>query len=75
MVLTHTSHLPSFRIGDDSRISTSILAWACIRLDRLRQGYRFVRLMDMNGRPVHRGGLFVRIEKRLDGKDGSSGEA
>ncbi|KAG5919228.1 hypothetical protein E4U42_006581 [Claviceps africana] len=54
-----------FRIGDDSRISTSILAWACIRLDRLRQGYRFVRLMDMNGSPIPRGGLFVKIEKKL----------
>ncbi|KAG5981041.1 hypothetical protein E4U55_003358 [Claviceps digitariae] len=54
-----------FRIGDDSRISTSILAWACIRLDRLRQGYRFVRLMDMNGSPIHRGGLLVKIEKKL----------
>ncbi|KAG6117234.1 hypothetical protein E4U14_007993 [Claviceps sp. LM454 group G7] len=54
-----------FRIGDDSRISTSILAWACIRLDRLRQGYRFVRLMNMSGSPIHRGGLFVKIEKKL----------
>ncbi|KAG6010443.1 hypothetical protein E4U21_006442 [Claviceps maximensis] len=54
-----------FRIGDDSRISTSILAWACIRLDRLRQGYRFVRLMDMNGSPIDRGGLFVKVEKKL----------
>ncbi|KAG5993328.1 hypothetical protein E4U43_003536 [Claviceps pusilla] len=61
-----------FRIGDDSRISTSILAWACIRLDRLRQGYRFVRLMGMNGRPIHRGGLFVKIEKKLYGNNAVS---
>ncbi|QPG96210.1 hypothetical protein C2857_003558 [Epichloe festucae Fl1] len=54
-----------FRIGDDSRMSTSILAWACIRLDRLRPGYRFVRLMDMNGSPIHDGGLFVKIEKKM----------
>lgn len=26
-------------------------AWACIRLDRLRPGYRFVRLMDKDGLP------------------------
>lgn len=40
-------------------------AWACIRLDRLRPGYRFVQLMDMSGQPVREGRLFVKIAKEL----------
>ncbi|KID89878.1 1-phosphatidylinositol-4,5-bisphosphate phosphodiesterase 1 [Metarhizium guizhouense ARSEF 977] len=54
-----------FRIGDDSRMSTSVLAWACIRLDRLRSGYRFIPLMDLEGAPIPRGALYVKIEKSL----------
>ncbi|KAK2608468.1 hypothetical protein QQS21_003038 [Conoideocrella luteorostrata] len=56
-----------FRILDDSQTRNSILAWACIRLDRLRSGYRFVRLMSMKGSPIHHGGLFVKIDKKLHG--------
>ncbi|KHN94272.1 1-phosphatidylinositol-4,5-bisphosphate phosphodiesterase 1 [Metarhizium album ARSEF 1941] len=52
-----------FRIGDDTRLSTSILAWACIRLDRLRPGYRYIPLMDMEGTPIPHGALYVKIEK------------
>ncbi|OAA46984.1 1-phosphatidylinositol-4,5-bisphosphate phosphodiesterase 1 [Metarhizium rileyi] len=54
-----------FRVGDDSRMSSSILAWACIRLDRIRPGYRYIPLMDMEGAPIPRGALYVKIEKTL----------
>lgn len=42
--------------GPQSILSTLPLtdvmtAWACIRLDRLRLGYRFVRLHDKEGMP------------------------
>ena len=43
----------------------SLLSWACIRLDRLRVGYRFVRLADPRGRPIRGGRLFVKVEKKL----------
>lgn len=39
-----------------------VAAWACIRLDRLRRGYRFVDLMDCKGNPSE-GKLFVKIDK------------
>ncbi|KAI9761935.1 MAG: hypothetical protein M4579_000718 [Chaenotheca gracillima] len=38
------------KILDDDKLGRDDLAaWACIRLDRLRQGYRFVRLFDARG--------------------------
>lgn len=40
----------------------TMAGWACIRLDRLRTGYRFVSLMDARGNPTE-GKLLVRIEK------------
>lgn len=40
-------------------------AWACIRLDRLRSGYRFIRLLDIKGNPIDNGRLFVKISKKL----------
>ncbi|OAQ97435.1 hypothetical protein LLEC1_02524 [Akanthomyces lecanii] len=46
-------------------INWPTLAWACIRLDRLLPGYRFIQLMDMDGRPVTGGRLFVKIAKTL----------
>lgn len=42
----------------------NLAGWACIRLDRLQQGYRFVRLMDAHGRPTE-GKLFIKVEKTL----------
>ncbi|KAJ4256013.1 hypothetical protein NW762_009087 [Fusarium torreyae] len=36
-------------------------AWACIRLDRLRVGYRFVRLLDKHGMPSQ-GILLIKTE-------------
>ncbi|KAJ6787322.1 hypothetical protein PWT90_09296 [Aphanocladium album] len=40
-------------------------AWACIRLDRLQSGYRFIKLMDIKGNPIEDGRLFVKITKEL----------
>ncbi|KAJ3495344.1 hypothetical protein NLG97_g3458 [Lecanicillium saksenae] len=40
-------------------------AWACIRLDRLRSGYRFIQLMDIKGNLIQDGRLFVKIVKEL----------
>ena len=41
-----------------------LAGWACIRLDRLQQGYRFIDLLDERARETE-GKLFVRIEKTL----------
>lgn len=72
-----SDHLVSrrFKIEDESRLvpdnpvsrllNLNILSWACIRLDRLQQGYRFVRLFDPRGRPIRGGKLLVKIEKNL----------
>ncbi|KAH7019202.1 PLC-like phosphodiesterase [Ilyonectria destructans] len=56
-----------FKVEDDSTnfVSSPLLAWACIRLDRLRNGYRFVRLMDSRGYPVEGGKLLVKVEKTI----------
>ncbi|KAI6780613.1 1-phosphatidylinositol bisphosphate phosphodiesterase-like protein [Emericellopsis cladophorae] len=53
------------KIEDDRLVGSSLLAWACIRLDRLRQGYRFIELRDTRGHPVDGGKLLVRIVKTL----------
>lgn len=42
-----------------------VLAWACIRLNRLRSGYRFIGLKDMKGNPVRGGKILVKIEKQF----------
>ncbi|KAM0439787.1 hypothetical protein ACHAPT_000882 [Fusarium lateritium] len=54
-----------FKIEDDSSKmgSSPLLAWACIRLDRLRPGYRLIRLMDSKCHAVPSGKLLVKIEK------------
>jgi len=58
------SQPPRFKIEDAKYAKDSMAAWACIRLDRLQQGYRFVHLMDMKGQ-LTAGLLFVKIEKTL----------
>lgn len=42
-----------------------LAAWACIRLDRLQNGYRFIDLKDAHGKPSA-GKLLVKIEKVLE---------
>ncbi|KAI0477886.1 PLC-like phosphodiesterase [Xylariaceae sp. FL0804] len=54
-----------FLVKDDEEFGRDALAgWACVRLDRLRAGYRFVRLMDREGRPSS-GVLLVKVEMKL----------
>ncbi|KAJ5639706.1 uncharacterized protein N7484_007568 [Penicillium longicatenatum] len=53
-----------FKIKDDEFVRDSLAAWACIRLDQLREGYRFIHLHDSTG--LNAGGvLLVRISKRI----------
>lgn len=53
-----------FKAEDAGYTKDSLAAWACIRLDRLQQGYRFVRLLDAKGL-ASEGLLLVKIEKTL----------
>ncbi|KAI1648914.1 PLC-like phosphodiesterase [Daldinia loculata] len=53
-----------FLIKDDEIGRDDLAAWACIRLDRLRSGHRFVRLLDNRGRESE-GVLLVKIDKKL----------
>ncbi|KAK1540107.1 phosphatidylinositol-specific phospholipase C [Colletotrichum costaricense] len=53
-----------FKIEDDPLLGgDELLSWACIRLDRLRPGYRFIKLMDTKNRPIEGGKLLVKIDK------------
>ncbi|KKF92549.1 1-phosphatidylinositol 4 5-bisphosphate phosphodiesterase 1 [Ceratocystis platani] len=51
-----------FTIRDDEIGSDDLAAWACIRLDRLREGWRFVHLLDTDGM-LTKGVLLVKITK------------
>ncbi|OTB01867.1 hypothetical protein M426DRAFT_323099 [Hypoxylon sp. CI-4A] len=53
-----------FLVKDDEIGRDDLAAWACVRLDRLRSGYRFVHLMDNEGRESG-GVLLVKVEKKL----------
>ena len=53
-----------FKVEDAKYAKDSLAAWACIRLDRLQQGYRFVHLLDAKGLATA-GVILVRIEKSL----------
>jgi phosphatidylinositol phospholipase C delta len=47
----------------DDRIGTDDLAaWACVRLDRLQSGFRFLHLLDAKGMESA-GALLVKITK------------
>lgn len=52
------------KIHDDEIGKDDLAAWACIRLDRLQQGFRFVHLLDARGEPTT-GVLLVKITKSL----------
>ncbi|KAK5050362.1 hypothetical protein LTR84_003643 [Exophiala bonariae] len=53
------------KIKDDRSIGKdNLLAWACIRLDRLKPGYRFIHLLDAAGLPSS-GALLVRVTKQV----------
>ncbi|KAK4196513.1 PLC-like phosphodiesterase [Triangularia verruculosa] len=53
-----------FLVRDDEIGKDSLAAWACVRLDRLREGYRFVHLMDARGVETE-GVVLVRVDRRL----------
>ncbi|KAI1798804.1 PLC-like phosphodiesterase [Daldinia bambusicola] len=53
-----------FLIKNDEIGRDDLAAWACIRLDRLRSGYRFVHLFDNEGRESD-GVLLVKVDKKL----------
>jgi hypothetical protein len=54
-----------FKIEDTVKYgSDTLAAWACIRLDRLQPGYRFVRLIDSKG-VATAGILLAKIEKTV----------
>ncbi|KAJ5820267.1 hypothetical protein N7474_005858 [Penicillium riverlandense] len=53
-----------FKIKDDEIGRDELAAWTCIRLDRLREGYRLVHLHDCTGEKTG-GVLLVNIMKRF----------
>lgn len=53
-----------FKIEDEGYAKDRLAAWACIRLDRLQQGYRLIKLMDAKGIATD-GLLLVKIEKTV----------
>lgn len=55
-----------FKVQDCPNTSRDeLIAWSCIRLDRLQSGYRWVDLLDPTTRAPFVGKLFVKIEKVL----------
>ncbi|KIW65102.1 hypothetical protein PV04_07386 [Phialophora macrospora] len=52
-------------MDDRSMGKDNMLAWACIRLDRLQPGYRFVHLLNPSGMPSP-GALLVHVSKRME---------
>lgn len=64
---THSGVLTSpyrFKVEHRGRIKDQHTAWACIRLDRLQSGYRFIKLKDADGYDSN-GELLVKIEKNV----------
>lgn len=53
-----------FKVLDDEIGTDDLAAWACIRLDRLKCGYRFIRLLDAGGE-LSGGMLLVKVKKSL----------
>ncbi|PYH93793.1 phosphoinositide-specific phospholipase C [Aspergillus ellipticus CBS 707.79] len=51
-----------FKIKDNEFLRDALAAWACIRLDRLQEGYRLIRLCDPSGSETE-GALLVHITR------------
>ncbi|KAI8715828.1 Phosphoinositide phospholipase C [Fusarium sp. LHS14.1] len=51
-----------FQVMDEGFKWDELAGWACIRLDRLGNGYRFVHLLDSKGMPTE-GVILVKVEK------------
>ncbi|KAI3333725.1 PLC-like phosphodiesterase [Ustulina deusta] len=54
-----------FLVKDDEIGRDDLAAWACIRLDRLHSGYRFVHLLTAKG-AVSAGVVLVKVEKTME---------
>ncbi|KAL1837125.1 hypothetical protein VTJ49DRAFT_4223 [Mycothermus thermophilus] len=52
-----------FKVADSANFGAEPIAWACIRLDRLRPGYRCVDLLNPLSRRPSGGKLLVKIDK------------
>lgn len=53
------------KVSDDKPLARDdLLAWACIRLDRLKTGWRLLHLLDVEGK-ASEGVLLVHIEKKF----------
>ena len=57
-----TAAFDRIKIKDDNIGKDTLAAWACIRLDRLKTGYRFIHLLDERGMESS-GVLLVRVVK------------
>ncbi|MBE3047071.1 hypothetical protein IMZ48_32015 [Candidatus Bathyarchaeota archaeon] len=53
-----------FTVRDDEFMKDDLAGWACVRLDRVRCGYRFVHLLDCGG-ALTKGVVLVRVSKTL----------
>ena len=53
-----------FRIKDDSYGRDQLAAWACVRIDRLREGTHFIHLLNAEGMETE-GALFLSVSKKL----------
>ena len=51
-----------FKVTDQEMLRSELVAWACLRLDRLRSGYRFIHLYDADGLPCD-GVILVKVDK------------
>lgn len=55
-----------FTVRDDEIGRDDLAAWACVRLDRLGDGYRFIHLLDTEGKHTGcEGVVLVKVEKKL----------
>jgi hypothetical protein len=50
------------KVMDDEPLKDDLAAWACIRVDRLQPGYRFIHLFNAQGEQTD-GLLFVYVTK------------
>lgn len=53
-----------FKVRNHAFGKDELAAWACIRLDRLQSGFRFVHFLDAKGLES-RGVLLVKVTKRI----------
>lgn len=53
-----------FKVCDDEIGKDHLAAWACVRLDRLASGYRFIHLWDSESQ-FSKGVILVKVDKHL----------